>query len=160
MYGGYGGRAGLMHQPVGVAPALGSGVIVLENADASLQPPASARMQGFDLFGNPAPIFAGNLPTALVRTEASPITCLAIATESKGYIYVLKYVGDGSRPENYLLDIYEPDGSFLAQTVGLPAGGIAVDMQRTLYSLDYQQITKPQGERTEPSVTVWVPPTP
>ena len=117
-------------------------------------------MQGFDLFGNPAPIFAGNSPTALVRTEASPITCLAIATESKGFIYVLKYVGDGSRPEYYLLDIYEPDGSFLAQTVGLPAGGIAVDLWRTLYSLDYQQITKPQGERTEPSVSVWVPPTP
>ena len=158
IFGGYGMRPGLMHQPVGVAPALGSGVIVLENADASLQAPA--RMQGFDLFGNPAPIFAGNSPTALVRTEASPITCLAIATESKGFIYVLKYVGDGSRPEYYLLDIYEPDGSFLAQTVGLPAGGIAVDLWRTLYSLDYQQITKPQGERTEPSVSVWVPPTP
>jgi hypothetical protein len=158
MFGGYGTRPGLMHQPVGVAPALGSGVIVLENADAGLQAPA--RMQGFDLFGNPAPIFAGNSPVALVRTEASPISCLAIATESKGYIYVLKYVGDGSRPEYYLLDIYSPDGSFLAQTVGLPASGVAVDLWRTLYSLDYQQITKPQGERTEPSVSVWVPPTP
>ena len=160
IFGGYGTRPGLMHQPVGVAPAVGSGVIVLENADTGFNPPAPARMQGFDLFGNPAPIFAGNSPTAPVRAEASPITCLAVATESKGFIYVLKYVGDGSRPEYYLLDIYSPDGSFLAQTVGLPAGGIAVDLWRTLYSLDFQQIAKPQGERTEPSVSVWVPPTP
>lgn len=158
IFGGYGTRPGLMHQPVGVAPALGSGVIVLENADASLQAPA--RFQGFDLMGNPAPIFEGHLPTALVRTEASPITCLAIATESKGFIYVLKYVGDGSQTVNYLLDIYAPDGSFLAQTAGLPAGGIAVDLWRTLFTLDYQQIAKPQGERTEPSVSFWIPSTP
>jgi hypothetical protein len=147
-----------MHQPVGVAPALGSGVIVLENADAYLNVPA--RMQGFDLRGNPAPIFAGNSPTASVRTEAAPVTCLAIATEAKGFIYVLKYVGDGSQAEDYLLDIYAPDGSFLSQTTGLPAGGIAVDLWRTLYTLDYQPITKPQGGRTEPSVSFWTPTTP
>jgi hypothetical protein len=117
-------------------------------------------MQGFDLLGNPAPIFAGNSATAPVRTEASPVTCLAIATESKGFIYVLKYVGDGSQPADYLLDIYAPDGSFLSQTAGLPAGGIAVDLWRTLYTLDYAPIAKPQGERTEPSVSFWTPTTP
>ena len=158
IYSGYGARAGLMHQPVGVAPAPGSGVIVLENADSALGAPA--RMQCFDLKGNPAPVFAGNSPTAAVKTETGSVTCLAIATESKGFIYVLKYVNDGSQPSDYLLDIYAPDGSFLAQTVGLPAGSIAVDLFRTLYTLDYAQIAKPQGGRTEPSVTYWVPTTP
>jgi hypothetical protein len=58
---------------------------------------------------------------------------------------VLKYLGDGSQVAQYLLDIYTPDGSFLAQTDGLPAGGIAVNLWRTLYTLDFQQIVKPGG---------------
>lgn len=158
IYGGYGARPGLLHQPVGIAPSVGSGVIVLENTDGALA--AAARLQGFDLLGNPAPMFAGNLPTAPLRTETSLVTCLAIATEAKGYIYVLKYFGDGSAPEDYLLDLYNPDGSFLAQTVGLPAGSLAVDLWRTLYTLDYAQIIKPPGGRTEPSVSIWMPTTP
>jgi hypothetical protein len=160
IYCGYGSRAGLLHQPVGLAPAVGSGVIVLENADTSLPVPAAARMQAFDLKGNPAPIFAGNTTEALIRTETAAVTCLSIATESKGFIYVLKYTGDGSRPEQYLLDLYAPDGSFLAQTAGLPAGGITVDLWRTLYTLDFSQIAKPGGGRTEPSVSFWTPTTP
>ena len=155
---GYGARPGLLHQPVGIAPSVGAGVIVLENTDDSLGAPA--RLQGFDLLGNPAPMFAGNSPTALLHTESGPVTCLAVATETKGYIYVLKYIGDGSIPSDYLLDLYNPDGSFLSQTVGLPAGSLAVDLWRTVYTLDYAQITKPSGGRTEPSVSIWTPTTP
>jgi hypothetical protein len=158
IYSGYGSRAGLLHRPVGLAPSVGSGVIVLENADDSLQVPA--RMQAFDLKGNPAPIFAGNQAVALLQTEAAAVTCLAIATESKGFIYVLKYVGDGSQVAQYLLDLYSPDGSFLAQTAGLPAGGITVDLWRTLYTLDFARIAKPANTRTEPSVSMWTPTTP
>jgi hypothetical protein len=143
-----------------VAPAVGSGVIILERADSSLIPPAPARMQAFDLHGNPAPIFAGGATEAPVRTEAAPVTCLSIATEAKGFIYVLKFTGDGSQPAQYLLDLYSPDGTFLAQTAGLPAGGIAVDPWRTLYTLDFAQIAKPAGGRTEPSVSYWTPTTP
>ena len=160
IHGGYGARPGLLHRPVGVAPAVGSGVIILEKADQSLSPAAPARMQAFDLHGNPAPIFAGGATEAPVRTEAAPVTCLSIATEAKGFIYVLKFTGDGSQPAQYLLDLYSPDGTFLAQTAGLPAGGIAVDPWRTLYTLDFAQIAKPAGGRTEPSVSYWTPTTP
>jgi hypothetical protein len=142
-----------MHQPVGVAPAMGSGVIVLENTDTNLN--VAARLQAFDLLGNPAPIFAGNSATAPLKDEAAPVTCLSVATESKGFICVLKYLNDGSQPQDYLLDVYAPDGTFLCQTVGLP-----VDLWRTLYTLDYQQIAKPAGGRTEPSVSFWTPTTP
>lgn len=156
VYAGYGLRPGLLHLPIGLAPALGAGVIVLEKADDSLGAPA--RLQAFDLKGNPAPIFAG-APVAAVRTEAAPVTCLA-ATESKGFIYVLKYLGNGTQAAQYLLDLYAPNGSFLAQTAGLPAGGIAVDLWRSLYTLDFAQIAKPAGGRTEPSVSIWRPSTP
>jgi hypothetical protein len=158
IYAGYGSRPGLLHRPVGLAPTVGSGVIVLQNADDNLNVPA--RLQAFDLKGNPAPIFAGSLAVAPLRAEDTTVTCLAIATESKGFIYVLKYLGDGSQVAQYLLDIYTPDGSFLAQTDGLPAGGIAVNLWRTLYTLDFQQIAKPGGGRTEPSVSVWTPTAP
>jgi hypothetical protein len=92
--------------------------------------------------------------------ESGPVTALAIATEAKGFIYVLKFLGNGSRMADYLLDIHAPDGSFLSQTVGLPAGSIAVDLWRTLYTLDYQQIAKAAGARPEPSVSQWTPTTP
>jgi hypothetical protein len=160
IHGGYGSRPGLLHRPVGVAPAVGSGVMILENADQTLSPPAPARMQAFDLYGNPAPIFANDATEAPVRTEAGPVTCLAIATEAKGFIYVLKYTGNGGEPAQYLLDLYSPDGTFLSQTAGLPAGGIAVDPWRTLYTLDFAAIAKPAGGRTEPSVSFWTPTTP
>jgi hypothetical protein len=83
IYAGYGSRPGLLHRPVGLAPAVGSGVIVLQNADDDLNVPA--RLQAFDLKGNPAPIFAGSLAVAPLRAEDTTVTCLAIATESKGF---------------------------------------------------------------------------
>ncbi|HTW09785.1 MAG TPA: hypothetical protein VME46_19940 [Acidimicrobiales bacterium] len=159
IYGGYGARPGLLHQPVGVAAAVGSGVIVLENADSGLSG-GDARLQAFDLQGNPAPIFARGSSTALLHPEQAPVTALAVATESKGFIYVLKYLGEGAVIEDYALDIYAPDGTFLSQTIGLASGSIAVDLWRTVYTLDYQQIAKPAGLRPEPSVSFWTPSTP
>ncbi len=159
IYCGYGTRPGLLHQPVGVAPAVGSGVIVLEATDTTL-PGGDARLQAFDLLGNPAPIFAGGSCTALLTPESTPVTALAVATESQGYMYVLKYLGDGSAADDYLLDIYAPDGAFVSQTPGLAAGSIAVDLWRTVYTLDYAQIVKPAGLRPEPSVSWWTPSAP
>jgi hypothetical protein len=159
IYGGYGARPGLLHRPVGVAPAAGSGVIVLEDIDSALSG-GDARLQAFDLQGNPAPIFADGASTALLRPELAPVTALAVATEPKGFIYVLKYLADGAVIEDYALDVYAPDGTFLSQTIGLASGSIAVDLWRTLYTLDYQQIVKPAGLRPEPSVSFWTPSTP
>lgn len=159
MYSGYGTRPGLIHIPAGVAALPSAGFVVLEAADSDL-PGAVARLQAFDLLGNPAPVFAGNSPVAPLKGEDAPVTLLDLDVESKGFIYVLKYLNDGSDVGDYRLDIYNPDGSFLAQTAGLSAAKMTVDLWRTLYTLNFEVIEKPEGGRTEPSVSIWLPSTP
>src|SRR5579872_882800 len=159
IYSGYGTRPGLIHIPVGVASTPGAGVIVLEAADSGL-PGAGARLQAFDLLGNPAPIFAGASPIAVLKDEGLPVHLLALAVESKGYIYVLKYLNDGSHVNDYRLDIYNVDGTWLNQTAGMAAGSLTVDLWRTVYTLNFEVIEKPGGGRTEPSVSIWLPSTP
>ncbi len=159
MYSGFGTREGLLQLPVGIAATPNSGVIVLEEADPQLHRP-EARLQAFDLLGNPAPIFSGNTAIAALRQENVPVKLLDLAVESKGYIYVLKFLNDGSSVADYLLDIYNPDGTWLTQTGGISAGRINVDLWRTLYTLNFGIIAKPSGGRTEPSVSIWLPSTP
>lgn len=160
IYAGYGSRPGLLHSPIAVvANPAGASVVVLEEADDSLDG-GGARLQAFDLSGNPVPLFAGRTsPVAPLKQETGQVTLLDLAVESKGYLYVLKYLGDGSRVADYLLDIYNPDGSWLAQTAGLSAGKMVVDAWRTMYTLNFETLTKPDGERTEPSVSIWLPST-
>ena len=160
IYSGYGTRPGLIHIPVGVAAAPGAGVIVLEAAASDL-PEAGARMQAFDFVGNPAPIFAGNSPVAPLKDEGTlSVTLLDIAVESKGFIYVLKYVNEGANISDYRLDIYNPDGSWLNQTAGMSSACLTVDLWRSVYTLNFETIAKPGGGRTEPSVSIWLPSTP
>jgi hypothetical protein len=159
IYSGHGTRPGLIHNPVGLAGLPSAGFVVLEEADFSLQG-AEARFQAFDFLGNPAPVFAGNSAVAPLKTETQPVTLLDIAMESKGFIFVLKFINEGAGVSDYLLDLYTPEGSFLAQTVGLSAAKITVDLFRTLYTLNFETIQKPDGERTEPSVSIWLPSTP
>jgi hypothetical protein len=159
IYSGYGTRPGLIHIPVGVAATPSAGVIVLEAADSHL-PGAGARLQAFDFFGNPAPIFAGSSAVAALKVEGLPVTLLDLAVESKGYIYVLKYLNDGADVNDYRLDIYNPDGSWLNQTAGISSACLTVDLWRTVYTLNFEIIEKPSGGRTEPSVSIWLPSTP
>ncbi len=86
------------------------------------------------------------------------VTYLAMSTETKGYIYVLSYVGDGTVMSDYRLDVYQPNGSWLTRTTGLNAARIVVDVWRNVYSLNYESFAGPAG-RTEPSVSVWAPST-
>ncbi|MFZ5962598.1 hypothetical protein ACOXXX_06560 [Thalassococcus sp. BH17M4-6] len=107
---------------------------------------------------------------ARVKAEAETAKdqYLDLATEMKGYIYVLGYTGDPADPANYFLDIYDPLGIWLSRTpdpelsteaTGVNGSRIAVDMWRNLFTLNYQQISGPGG-RVEPSVSMWVPTTP
>jgi hypothetical protein len=59
---------------------------------------------------------------------------------------------------NYVLDIYQPDGTFLVQTKGVTAGKMVVSLWRDVYTLNYEQISGPKGP--EPSVSKWIPPAP
>ena len=159
IYSGYGTRPGLVHIPTGVAATPNAGFIVLEAADSRLQG-AGARLQSFDLLGNPAPIFKGQSAVAPLQPENAPVTVLDIAVETKGFIYVLKYLNEGDSVDDYRLDLYSPDGSWLSQTAGISAAKLDVDIWRTLYSLNFEIMEKPDGKRTEPSVSIWLPSTP
>jgi len=99
------------------------------------------------------PVMALNPPPA-----GQTLTYLGIATETKGYIYVLSYTGQGTDIDDFLLDIYQPDGTSLATNSGVNAGAIVVDMWRNLYTLNYESFLGPGG-RTEPSVSIWTPST-
>lgn len=83
-------------------------------------------------------------------------TFLSISCELLGYVYVLSYNGAGDKVEDYILDIYEPNGNWLNSTSGVNAALIVVNQWRTVYTLDYQSFTGPGG-RIEPSVSVWIP---
>jgi hypothetical protein len=98
-------------------------------------------------------------PTTDLHDPPDPaVTYLAMSTETKGYVYVLSYVGNGSVVSDYRLDVYQPNGSWLARTTGLNAARIVVDIWRNVYSLNYESFGGPHG-RTEPSVSLWAPST-
>ena len=159
IYSGYGTRPGLVHSPVAVAGLPSTGFVVLEEADSTL-PAAGPRLQAFDFLGNPAPVFTGETSTAAIHDEPAGQTLLDLAIETKGFMYVLKYLGDGTSVEDYRLDLYTPDGTWLSQTAGIAAGRLCVDEWRTAYTLDFGLLVKPDGGRTEPSVSMWLPSTP
>lgn len=96
---------------------------------------------------------------------STSITYLDIGTETKGFIYVLSHSGTGSALSDYHLDIYNPDGSWLCRTPsddtspGVNGGRLVVDQWRNVYTLNFESFLGP-GNRTEPSVSTWIPSTP
>jgi hypothetical protein len=162
MASGQGDRDGLIHGPVALAVALDGRVLVLETTNQ--------RVQAFDIFGKPVQYFANPgydpadpdsppaIPTLALRQGANA-TYLDIAVESKGYIYVLSYTGDGSVPGQYQVDLYQPDGTFLVSSPNVAAANIAVNLLRDMYTLNYEQILGPDGH-VQPSVSMWLPPAP
>jgi hypothetical protein len=104
-------------------------------------------------------------PTAANRANT---TFLDLAVESKGFIYVLSYISDGSQPIDYYLDLYDPTGNYLSTVPdsnktttpqNIVAGKITVDKFRNLYSLNYETIANPPAG-PEPSLSHWEPTTP
>lgn len=101
----------------------------------------------------------------LKATRLSETTFLDMAVEAQGYIYVLSHWGDGSKPTDYFLDIYAPDGAFCSRSPdpsvthepqNVVAGKIAIDVWRNLYGLTYQTLTSPWGT-PQPGVGHWIP---
>ena len=116
----------------------------------------------FDVKGNPVSCFAnGASVTSLHPEGTAQVVVVDLSVESKGYLYVLKYLNPTSGPvlaSDYRLDIYNPDGSFLAQVAGLAAARLQVDLRRNVFTLNYEILTG--SRRTEPSVAQWIPSTP
>lgn len=154
---GQGSRPGLLANPVAVSCSLDT-IVVLQTSEDHPQGCICA----FDVKGNPVNCFAGKSSVASLRPEgAATVTLVDLSVESKGYLYILKYLASASGSvlaSDYRLDICNPDGTFLAQVAGLAAARLQVDLWRNLFTLNYEIL--PGSGRTEPSVASWIPSTP
>ncbi len=157
IYSGKGTRAGLLSSPVAVA--CWDKVMVLQT-DPKNHPQGC--VCAFDVKGNPVYCFAGKTSVAGLHPEGTAsVVVVDLSVESQGYLYVLKYLAPASGPvlaSDYRLDIYNPDGTFLAQVTGLAAASLHVDLWRNVFTLNYEML--PGSGRTEPSVSQWTPSTP
>lgn len=155
---GEGERDGLLSGPRAIAVALDGRLLVLEEGNR--------RVQCFDLTGNPVPYFRSpdgtpNSSPVLPLRDAESTKFLDLSVEANGYLFVLGHRGasESAKAEDYRVDIYEPDGTFLVATTGVAAGKIAVDLARGMFTLNWETLRGPNG-RIEPSVSRWVPPPP
>ena len=157
IYSGKGTRPGLLSNPVAVACA--DKIMVLQT-DPKTHPQGC--VCAFDVKGNPVNCFAGNTSVTGLHPEGTAnVVVVDLSVESQGYLYVLKYLAPASGPvlaSDYRLDIYNPDGTFLAQVTGLAAASLHVDLWRNVFTLNYEIL--PGSGRTEPSVSQWIPSTP
>ena len=145
-YGGAGSRVGLLDAPVALAVTPDGVFVVLEQGNA--------RVQAFDLNGNPVPVFKGQ-PLFPLRSASQPVY-RDIAVSAAGLIYVLGTQNGGEAVSDFFLDVYDPDGTPLNQTACVNAAKIAIDAGQTLYTLDFDALTGPGG-RTEPTLSAWRP---
>jgi hypothetical protein len=154
---GQGTRPGLLSAPVAVACSLDK-IVVLQTSKDHPQGCVCA----FDVKGNPVNCFTGGTPVAGLHPEGTAhVVVVDLSVESKGYLYVLKYLAPASGlvlASDYRLDVYNPDGTFLTQVAGLAAARLHVDLWRNLFTLNYEIL--PGSGRTEPSLAQWIPSTP
>jgi hypothetical protein len=152
---GPGTREGMLSSPQAIAIAPNQTILVLEAGNA--------RVQAFSMGGHPAPVFGGRapywFPLFAEPNEDRTVTYLSMSIDVQGYIFVLSQEGDGYVASQFRLDVYAPDGQHLLRQRGVNAGAMTVDLWRNLYTLNFQAILGP-GQRTEPSVSAWIPSTP
>ncbi|GAA2164269.1 hypothetical protein FHX52_4768 [Humibacillus xanthopallidus] len=122
------------------------------------------RIQAFSRGGHPVPAFPTTptpywIPLVSHAPEGIDVVHLSMSSDVAGYLYVLSQNGNGYDPSDFHLDIYAPTGTHLLHQQGLVAGGLAVDLWRNVYTLNFQQIAGPGG-RTEPSLSEYLPHTP
>jgi hypothetical protein len=153
---GPGTRAGLVNAPALVTVTPNGTVLILESGNT--------RIQAFSWGGHPVPAFAGSatpywIPMVQHDSAGEGVTYLAISTDVAGYVFVLSQLGNGYKAEQFWLDVYTPTGTVLFSQQGLAAASLVVDLWRNLYTLNFQQILGP-NDRTEPSVSEYIPSTP
>lgn len=172
-------RRGLLYNPIAVACSYDGTVFVLE--DLRGQATAhSARVQAFDLIGNPVHCFAENgAPSPFLRIGDASTTVLdlaAVGNEVTTYLYVLSYEGDGLDPSQYRVTVccrgtQVPPQQPLLTVNGVASAKITVDMWHTMYALNYAMTTNAAGAShgpqsgdgtgpagmTVPSVSEWIP---
>jgi uncharacterized protein YjbI with pentapeptide repeats len=82
-----------------------------------------------------------------------------MSVDIANYVFILSQIGNGYDAADFYLDVYAPTGALLFTQRGLNAAGLAVDLWRNVYTLNYQQISGPGG-RPEPSISEYTPSTP
>ncbi len=121
------------------------------------------RIQAFSRGGHPVPAFPNMNPLYWfpLMSHAPPddVVYLSMSVDVANYVFVLSQTGNGYDAADFYLDVYAPTGALLFSQRGLNAGGLAVDLWRNVYTLNYQQIAGPGG-RPEPSVSEYTPSTP
>jgi len=122
------------------------------------------RIQAFSRGGHPVPAFSGSdtpywIPLVSHAPSNVNVVYLSMCVDVANYVYVLSQNGDGYDAAQFNLDVYTPTGKHLFYQQRLVAGGMAVDLWRNVYTLNFQQIAGPGG-RPEPSISEWIPSTP
>ena len=123
------------------------------------------RIQAFSCGGHPvsiAPLSAQPVfwtPLEPHAPAGTNVVYLSMSVDVVGYAYVLSYSGNGYDASDFWLDIYSPTGAHLCAQQGFVAAGLAVDLWRNAYTVNFQQMSGPSG-RTEPSVSEYIPSTP
>lgn len=151
LLGGLGMRPGLLRGPTCVASTLSGAVLVLESI--------ANRVQALDIHGSPIPYFPSTLSSPYffeLYPYGNTVTYLDMGVEATGFIYVLSHTGNGQQSTDYNLDIYSPGGVRVSHTNGFTAARIAVDLWRTVYTLNWQTL-QGLGGRPEPTLSRWRP---
>jgi hypothetical protein len=171
-------RAGLLANPIAVAATYDGTVIVLESIQ---QLPQVSRLQAFDGNGNPVSTFrdaSGVWSPFLDLPTGRHYLGLTVAGNTDlTDIFILYYEGLGNAPADYHLDIYQTGSKVppkqenpLVTTPGVSVAALAVDLFRTLYTLNWSMTTDGKGNlagprngetgpagRTVPSLSQWLP---
>ena len=156
-YAGPGIREGLLNGPLCSALTPKGEILILEASNN--------RIQAFDTGGNPVKVFSGGTSYfAPLQYSASEYHYLDMAAEYSGYIYLLCYKMQGTNYV-YYLDIYKPDGSFLARTSNFSGAKIVVSYWRDVFAGNMEVLRLPNGNLpsgniAEPSISRWIPSTP
>lgn len=121
------------------------------------------RIQAFSRGGHPVPAFPSMKPPywfpLVSHARRDNVVYLSMSVDVANYVFILSQIGNGYDATDFYLDVYAPTGTLLFSQRGLNAAGLAVDLWRNVYTLNYQQIAGPGG-RPEPSISEYTPSTP
>jgi hypothetical protein len=121
------------------------------------------RVQAFSRGGHPVPAFPTIEPLywfpLISHAPPDDVVYLSMSVDVANYVFILSQIGNGYDVADFYLDVYAPTGAPLFSQRGLNAAGLAVDLWRNAYTLNYQQISGPGG-RPEPSISEYTPSTP
>jgi hypothetical protein len=134
-FAGSGTQPGLLQSPTAIA-VTNPGIVLILEAGA-------AQLAAFDLNGNPVKYFGWDQSNLrFTQPLASQGTYLDMAVDGANHIYLLYYANDGSRPDDYSIDVYNADGSALAtHSPGVNIAKLAVDFWRSIYGVNFDPLT-------------------